>query len=282
MTGWRALEKIPADEMSEARLQAHFAAQWLAKAARAYIPAQDDDSHTALSWDSAQDAFFTGTLGEGAVQLGLKIAALELLILAEGAERERFALDGASDAQVKYWLGGQVSRAGFDADELEISPPWEMPAHAIADGGAYAAQNNAAALKNLTNWYANAQSVLLDLAGRHSDRHPGPSPVRCWPHHFDLATLIVLSDGDREDAQSVGVGFSPGDGSYDEPYFYVSPWPYPDSDKLPSLPSGGHWHTDGFTAAVAPASGILEVRDPQGTVHNFVTGATDAAIGLVL
>jgi hypothetical protein len=51
--------------------------------------------------------------------------------------------------------------------------------------------------------------------------------------------------------------FSPGDGSYDQPYFYVTPWPYPSTDALPLLPAGVHWHTEGWTGAVLTAEQVI-------------------------
>jgi hypothetical protein len=56
----------------------------------------------------------------------------------------------------------------------------------------------------------------------------------------------------------VGVGLSPGDEHYGGPYFYVTPWPYPAPERLPELSSRGHWHTEGFVAAILPADCILE------------------------
>ena len=43
---WMPLRGIDQRRLSEARLQAHHAVQWLARAARAYIPPQPDDEHT--------------------------------------------------------------------------------------------------------------------------------------------------------------------------------------------------------------------------------------------
>ena len=58
----------------------------------------------------------------------------------------------------------------------------------------------------------------------------------CWPHHFDIATLVKLEDGQPANARSIGVGVSPGDEYYAQPYVYVSPWPRFDAGKLPDLP----------------------------------------------
>lgn len=78
------------------------------------------------------------------------------------------------------------------------------------------------------------------------------SPVRTWPHHFDMATLVkVEGNPDPELAKSIGVGLSTGDETYQEPYFYVTPWPYPDREKpLPELPAG-EWHAADRTGPFA-------------------------------
>ena len=44
---WRALRGVDQDRFGEARIEAHFAGQWLARVARAYIPARVDDADTA-------------------------------------------------------------------------------------------------------------------------------------------------------------------------------------------------------------------------------------------
>ena len=93
-----------------------------------------------------------------------------------------------------------------------------------------------------------------------AERQLGGAEVRCWPHHFDVAALLPLDpDGDPEQARAVGVGFSPGDRSYAEPYFYVSPWPYPDAGELPRLPEGARWHTEGWVGLVLTAERIISV-----------------------
>jgi hypothetical protein len=99
------------------------------------------------------------------------------------------------------------------------------------------------------------------------------------PHHFDIASVVSL-DGTSGGlaARSVGVGLSPGDESYPEPYFYVSPWPYPATRKGPALPAGAHWHTEGFFAAVLTGSKLVDTGDNQGEVLvGFLRAAVDAA-----
>jgi hypothetical protein len=79
--------------------------------------------------------------------------------------------------------------------------------------------------------------------------------------------LITLDAAlDAEEARSIGIGLSPGDGSYDQPYFYVNPWPYPDAEDLPPLAAGAHWHTSGWTGAVLTADRLISVP-PEEQQH---------------
>src|SRR5213595_415761 len=79
----------------------------------------------------------------------------------------------------------------------------------------------------------------------------------------------------------VGAGLSPGDGYYDEPYFYISAHPRPDPATLPKLPALGHWHTHEFTAAVAPAHKILARENREAATDDFLKQAVDYGIKIL-
>jgi hypothetical protein len=49
-SNWQPLAALEPRRLREARLFAHFAAQWLARAARTYVAPKSDDSHTNLGW----------------------------------------------------------------------------------------------------------------------------------------------------------------------------------------------------------------------------------------
>jgi hypothetical protein len=106
----------------------------------------------------------------------------------------------------------------------------------------------------------------------------GSDEVRCWPHHFDVATLLTLDDAPGESARSIGIGMSPGDASYDEPYFYVTPWPYPSAKtELPQLEGGGIWHTHGWTGAVLRGTTLADAVDTPAQLAQ-VTAFVDSAL----
>jgi hypothetical protein len=279
---WRPLGSIDPLRLKEARLQAHYALQWLARAARAYIPSQPDDSHTCLHWDSALDAFMTQSFANG-TRLLLQIPALTLTVQSDEGTggSQSFALDRRTDAQVREWLGKQLEAQRLAPSALDEPAPYEIPAQAIAQGAAYEAQAEADGLAVLAGWYANAAVLIESLRLRIAGERLAVSAPCCWPHHFDLAILAMLTIGHSAEPGLIGVGLSPGDEYYDEPYYYVSVYPEPRPEALPALPVVGGWHTRDFTAAVASAQKILAAKDPEIETGRFLDEAIGASLGLL-
>ena len=276
---WVPLRGIDQRRLSEARLQAHYAVQWLARAARAYVPPQPDDGHTNLGWDGALGGFTTHPLKDGA-WLSLKITDLTLALhVGEGSTHvQSFSLDGRPDAQAGQWLSKQLAARGLDAHALNAPSPYEMPAHAVSQGAAYGPAGLPDTLAELAAWFGNAGLSLGSIQRQMIGRKLAASPVRCWPHHFDLATLTTLPARNTDATGYVGAGLSPGDEYYDEPYFYISVYPEPDPAALPSLPTLGHWHLRDFMAAVATAHKIVAAKNQQAETDDFLRAAVDGAI----
>jgi thiamine pyrophosphate-dependent acetolactate synthase large subunit-like protein/nitrite reductase/ring-hydroxylating ferredoxin subunit len=187
-------------------------------------------------------------------RVGLRVADLTLLVLKDDSERASLALSGQTLSQALDELRARlVSTLGRDVPQLALLSH-EMPAHPVDKGAAFDLAGREASLPELARWIANAHDALSGFVKGNAKA----SPVRLWPHHFDMASLIAdEAGGDPEQQKSVNVGLSFGDGSYPEPYVYVSPWPYPASrNETPRL-SHGHWHSEGFFAAVFRGSEIV-------------------------
>jgi hypothetical protein len=269
MTTWRDLGVVDGARLAAARLQAHHATQWLARAARAHIMAWPDDGHTNLGWDDAFGGFISHPHPDGA-RLGLRIGDLTLALLGADGGRplEVLALGGRRDAEAREWLGRNARARGLDPHALDTPLPYALPGRP-----AEIYEVDAEALGALATWFSNAD-VMLGAAREHVvARGIVAPPVCCWPHHFDLDTLVTVAPG-----RTAGIGFAPGDDYYGEPYFYVSAYPAPDVARLPTLPPIGHWHTKNFTAAVAPAREIFGAADQGGAVQAFLRAAVDAMI----
>ncbi len=262
------IHDCPLDVLAAARNHAHKAAQLLTKAARANLEAQPDDSHSNLSWDAGRGAFLSQPL-PGEVRVGLDISALRLIVA--GGSDAVLDLSGKSDAEALAWLDAQLAQSDLKPASA-VMLPYDLPG-SVEAVGTYGGDGMERGLAALAAWYGLADSLFGDFAKANDDIQPGPSPVRCWPHHFDIATYVALESGDFETARGVGVGLSPGDATYDQPYFYVNPWPHLDADDLPDLPPPGYWHTQGFVGAIATAKHIFTLSDIEAEVPAFIAGA---------
>jgi hypothetical protein len=242
--GWELLGRVSPGALGPARLTLHWAAQIVAAVGSTLIDARPDWSHTALGWIESPER---GLAGEP---------------LAGGTRA--FLADGL------VWLAGAVARQVGSPERPLARPVHELPPSPVGDGAPFEVEPEA--LAELSSWYANASRLLADVA-----RATGASPVRCWPHHFDIATLLRLGEGSGEEARSIGVGLSPGDGSYAEPYWYVTPWPYPKEKEVPSL-ALGHWHTTGWFGAVLTASELgADPAAQESITRSFVQSAIAAS-----
>src|SRR5207245_11690866 len=93
-----------------------------------------------------------------------------------------------------------------------------VPARGIYQGAQYGPAGLTAALAVRAAWFSNAGLSLGSIQRQMLGRQLAASPVRCWPHHFDLATLTTLPARNADATGYVGAGLSPGDEYYDEPY----------------------------------------------------------------
>jgi hypothetical protein len=259
---WRALGAVAPTALADARVQLHHAAQVANAAAISLLPAERDDSHTSFTWHAALGAL--GALVSREIpaprpfRIALRVAELELVALdADDAPLSAFPLDGHAQSHALAWLQAFVSRVRGDGAQVSMTRHFEIPG-SPPDAAHPWHLGDGAAFRELAAWYGNADALLRAVAAS----EPGASPVRCWPHHFDIATLIeepLAVDGVRH---TTGVGLSPGDESYAEPYFYVGPYPYPRTDTLPAL-GAGHWHREGWVGAALPGTEVVAAGDAE-------------------
>ena len=243
-------------DLVDTRLQLHHAAQLVAAVGGSLLEPRPDDSHPNLGWCADLGALAGHRIpGKRPFQSALQIAEARLLLLdAEGSVETSFALAGETMSAGAAWLAREIE-GRFEiplTDGLRL-PGYELPTHAVQRGEPFSAVPTACA--ELGRYYAVADAELSAIASRTD----GASDTRCWPHHFDLATLIsVERDVGGGASKTIGIGLSPGDGSYAQPYWYVSPWPYPAAaTALEKLVDGAHWHREGFTAAILTGTALL-------------------------
>lgn len=275
---WEMVGAVAPGGLLDARLQLHHAAQLAASAGATFLEARPDDSHPNLGWNDQHRALLGHTIpAPQPFRVGLKPGELALVVVdageGDGAEVARLSLAGCSIEESMRWLAAAVAARGARVPESGLKrTTYEIPSHAVGTG-AFFAMGDQRPFEEAARWFANGHHALSDLV----ERSPEQADVRVWPHHFDVGALLVLSLDDAGGlASSIGVGMSPGDDYYAEPYWYVSPWPYPEAATLPAAPAGGRWHSRDFTSAVLTGSVLVEGGPADGQARRLRTFLDEA------
>ena len=281
ISNWEFVGRIPPDRIVPAREELHRAIQLPGCIGRCYARERQDDGHTAMRFRGSLGAVVSEPAVESGIRLGLHLAGARLLFLDHhGGITSGFDLEERTLEEACQWLEALLEEAGEDPSQLRVEPEeYSLPEHPLDEGAAFKFIYPAA-FEELARFYANADALLSAV----SAGYPHTSTVRTWPHHFDSAVSMSVDPAKSpEEARSVGVGFSPGDASYNEPYWYVTPWPYPEAtDSMPTLEGGGHWHTEGWTGAVLPATRLEEDTLELEHVTEFLRTGIDGAQALLL
>ena len=261
---WTPVDPRAAAGLGDARRQLHHAAQLATALGISYLEPRADDGHTNLEWLDDVGALASNAVGK--VRMGVRVADLTLLI--DGAE---LPLRGRAIEGAIGWIRERLAKAGLDPRRYTLKRHYEIPGHPVANGQPFDARPEQ--LGELSHWFGNAAGLLEALRSR----TPGASEVRCWPHHFDIATLITLGRG-----RTVGAGLEPGDVYYDEPYFYVNPQPAPKASALTDrLEGDGAWHTHGWIGAVLRGSRLTsDARAQAAQAGQFLESAVRACTRL--
>ncbi len=309
MTGWETLGAVPPARLVVARLQLHWAAQPAAAAGKLLVPHQADYGEQSFSWSHEARCLAQGLVtAPTPCRVALRPSPPALLILA-GDDRvlRQLPLGGRTLDEAYAWLSTQLEQLLQRQLPGKLDRPEGLPVHPVAAGARFD-DADGEAFAELGRLFANADRALAAWTATVA----GASAVRCWPHHFDIATLAPagplatapppdLADmmpevpevpespqqprdpdaagADPEAQCTLGVGLVPGDESRPEPYFYVTPWPYPEDPELTPLAAGGTWHTAGWLGAVLAAPAFMGARPAAAqaaTVEEFIASATAA------
>lgn len=261
---WRVLHPERAGSLVDTRLQVHHAAQLATALGISYLPKMPDDSHTNLEWIDTLSALVSKPVrGSSAIRLGVSVAPFGLIIIVDNGPRANLSLDGRTIAEGADWVRAQLTTLGLDGATYTLAKHYTIPPHAVDEGGRFDTSDGDA-FEQLAAWYSDAWIILEEFVAR----MPHAAPVRCWPHHFDIATLIEFEPG-----KTVSLGMEPGDVYYNQPYYYASTYPRPRADLArPPLAGNGRWHTDEWIGAVLPASNIGDAQQ-RGQIEAFIDSA---------
>lgn len=219
-------------------------AKVIGKTQQLFIPPESHYWHVGL--EITNDGFRTQKLVTDKVKGRLEVDLRNGIIC---SPRESWNLGGLSAAQLLSDLTLWLKDIGI---QRKITKP------DIANDDPTCEQESAV---NILNMLSLANDVLTwakrELNGL-------TSPVLLYPHHFDLA----LSWFPRNDQQYT-MGFSTGDESIAEPYFYVTAYPEKMDFVSRILQSPAYWQKRGFSGAALKYNDIALAAKPKKTITAF-------------
>jgi hypothetical protein len=271
MSGWHKLRLADVGRIRDVQVQLVHAAQLVAAVGHSLAEPRDDDSHTAMRWQSADMALLGAEIpGERPFVVALRLNTLTLVLIDEsGMHVAEYGLHGTSKNQALGWLSDVLGKP-ITLIEYSYDP---LPDHDVARGGTFNAGDTEAFAESI-RYFDNAEFVIEELWSEYL----GASVPVVWPHHFDMASEIPVPEAEKP-GTTIGIGLCTVDETYDTPYWYVAAYPYLDPHMLPELPGPGGWNTNGkwVGAALTILDGIQnDSGEQQLLVQEFFTRAIAA------
>jgi hypothetical protein len=267
---WQPVRPEDAAKLTDSRLQLHHAAQFGAAAGISFLPAALNDSHTNLEWVPVLGGLFSRVIqARTPFRIGVRPVQLALLIVSEENKPiAEYQLHGRTITEARDWIRSQITLLGADGSRYTLNRHYEIPKHQVAIGESFDASDSSS-FEQLAKWFGNGAALLTSL----TRSTPTASEVRCWPHHFDIGTLIKVAP-----RRTIGVGLEPGDDYYDEPYFYVNMSPQPAASRTRSRPlwGNGTWHTYEWVGAVLRGSRLGAASSQERHIREFLDSAVSA------
>jgi|TARA_R100001591_G_scaffold118640_2_gene143326 hypothetical protein len=262
---------IQISKLNEAQLLLHHAVQFIAASGKYLLPEQEDDSHTNMSWDPANNIFYGGSINSRA-RVGLHIPLLSLKVTGPtGIELASFSLSGKTKQEGLLWLRQALQLKQIDTSALKLKMHYKIPEHPT-DSAKPFSEVDTLILDELANHRTIADQVCNEVFTKHAKA----SPARTWPHHFDHGVYVPFKFDDNGDAiQSFSVGYAVADSVINEPYFYVTQWKKEeevDHSKAPEL-EYGRWLPEKLKGAGLALSDILKMDDHEKQIQEFINKA---------
>ena len=257
---WQKLNRLDAIELEEARVQIVNAVQLVSAVPRCYINSKKNDHNDWLLWDtqaSAMESIEFGT--EEKVKVSLDFEQFVLSIHGAKNHIEHLVLSGITYPMAFGWMKIKLDSFGLDGDVFTDNVEYSIERPIGPDEELHV--SNQQVFSNLAIYYSNACNVLKLLA----------NSLDISEHLFLLPENLNLLMKVETYNDGLSIGFSPGDKSYPEPYFFIKLAETSEHIKSHLSDTTGIWNTKDWHGFVLLASEFLtlEPEDEQSNVIDF-------------
>lgn len=277
---WWELAGHDPEDLGKAWAQAHHAIRIAGLVGKSWAQEAEGGVHTSMTWMSGQgllDGLFASepTAQPRPMRGVLRLWNLELYLVEEtGTPIGRTPLVGKTLSSAREWMVQAIeNEAGAPLREVPESEA--TPESPVAEGEPVAELSQLAHAE-LIRLYANTAAVLEQI----SWTVPGATPVRTWPHSFEMSTQVRLTPEGDASPRFIVLGLAPPGKLAPGGYWYVAPWgaaPGSLDGEWKDLPHGSWSKPENeLPIAVLPIADVVSTEDPteqHGRVAAFLAEA---------
>ena len=217
---WPEIAIFQTKKYRNARVEAHNALFWMARASHSFLDPTLGNSHLSLFWNEDNCDFRTRLLVDGC-QIGLHLPDLELYFCDHGEKvPHSFWLDDRTPAFVEAWYLVELLHRGIEQEKFSTALPFESPDMLMGDTEDHNAslfKTELTAMSECLSGAINILKIVADQLARHKDFANNPGQITLEPQSFTLMTRADLSTSHDK---TVLVGFSVGDHLRPAPFFF--------------------------------------------------------------
>lgn len=256
------------DAFIDAWRRIHYVSQAVVEAGKSWAEPHADDSHSALVVeDLINPSEYVSLTLNPSVTAALRLSDGRVKISNGPEEATLIDPTGRTLAELSALVRRYMERYLGEERQSSVPAP-DLPEHPVATGEPLDVGAEAATVDDLYAITATMLGRFVDATSDWAVDGEHELVPRVWPHHFDLASLLVVSrDETGGMARTVGVGLTPPDSVESSGYWYVSPWSKQDAGvefTKPELPIG-RWEDRGSVAmAVLPVTEVAALSSMPG------------------
>lgn len=260
---------LSAQGLKKTRFELHQALQLVGAVGRSFSPDSVEDEFGSLIWNGDTRCLTSVAIGDNnKITAAMDMERFEInLLAADNKKLSSIKCRNRTYKNLTKKLRKNLDALGLEGAKLNLKLPYEIPVYATTSNKKFKGKNSGY-FREMTNLFQNAALIISS----YQNQFENASELRCWPHHFDIATSITFPKPNDE-KDYMGIGFSPGDENYNRAYYYINLWPAPNTKPgdLPTLDKG-KWNTEGWFGATLDTKLFKKLKtaeDQHLLVKNF-------------
>ena len=244
----------------------HQLSQLIAKVNQAYLPHEDDDSHTNLYFDEVGKRITGRWFGgqDSKYLLVFDLLNWEYQVLDEKLNAlVAISQSGKTLDQTESEVVTFLQKFGFQVEGLSKPLHYKIPVYSFLKE-----KINKPDSRSLESWMAvrglanQANRLVLGYLQQEAE-------IRIWPHHFDTGLYVEVNS-----EVGIGFGLAIADLMVDGPYFYLAGYALKNKtwnwEKVTELAEGEWIISEGWKGAVLP---ITEVNREKLNLPGYIQSA---------